>query len=378
LRSIYSVAPPKAASMSEGLDMVAAATASSGLKACREAKLVSKQKLNDAGGVSVIAPLDEDIHRSMDLMPDRGAICDSTASGEHKRGRCVSFKPKLDSTVGDDEMEEHHATTDRTSICGDAMTVASSSNVVAQSSCEHGIYGDAMMAASSINTNGRCNTWDGEVLHHNISGISEYWDGQDDDEARSRCGTTPFLDMSKSDTVKASAVRTSLWEDDELSKENSMVDIDAAFPPPKTSSTSPRSGTTTGEFVGMIDIAFDQDTGEVVEVFEGQGKLFGVQVGWIIQRIDGVPFSCAQFKRKRDRGVPYRLTFLKRNASDGLGPPGTELTYIPGLFGPTKSRDCTYENVKMGRVCDIANVADMCTPTEDEDRHEPPKHKHGL
>jgi len=71
-----------------------------------------------------------------------------------------------------------------------------------------------------------------------------------------------------------------------------------------------------GSFQGKLGIAFGQDTGDVVEVFDGQGKDFGVQAGWRIIRIDGVPFTANLFKRKISGTAPFQVTFLKKLLTD--------------------------------------------------------------
>jgi len=67
-----------------------------------------------------------------------------------------------------------------------------------------------------------------------------------------------------------------------------------------------------GMFTGKIGVAFNQDTGDIIAVQDGQGKKFGVQVGWIIHCIDGQPFSGVLFRQKNSGTTPYRLTFLKK------------------------------------------------------------------
>jgi len=70
-------------------------------------------------------------------------------------------------------------------------------------------------------------------------------------------------------------------------------------------------------FSGKMGLAYDQDTGDVVNVLEGMpGKRFGVQPGWKILRVDGVVYSFNHLSQKGSRSGPYRVTFLAKGVAD--------------------------------------------------------------
>ena len=55
-------------------------------------------------------------------------------------------------------------------------------------------------------------------------------------------------------------------------------------------------------------------TGRIDQVNEGHGKVLGVQIGWIIYRIDGSAFNDALLQRKIHGETPYKLTFDRSEA----------------------------------------------------------------
>lgn len=71
-------------------------------------------------------------------------------------------------------------------------------------------------------------------------------------------------------------------------------------------------------FIGKMGVEYDE-TGEIIKVLPGQAKGFGVQVGWTIDRIDGIPFNSKLLLAKSSSSTEYCVTFLKsKKVNEGI------------------------------------------------------------
>merc|ERR1712048_679454 len=88
---------------------------------------------------------------------------------------------------------------------------------------------------------------------------------------------------------------------------------------------------------GKIGMAPDFESGAITCVADGQAKAKGVKEGWVIDRVDGAPFSEGLIHKKIAGAAPYKITFKtpdKANVTDACkATSSVTVSFAPGKIG---------------------------------------------